>query len=110
MKRTILYFFIGTILKFLLDYFIFGVEQWEIELLYAIAFGLGWGLAYFVDRPNWKLAKKMGLSFVGVVVLLVFGGIFLGVETAVQSIVKFSTIFVGYYLLASFKESKSLRE
>ena len=74
MKRTILYFFIGTILKFLLDYFIFGVEQWEIELLYAIAFGLGWGLAYFVDRPNWKLAKKMGLSFVGVVVLLVFGG------------------------------------
>lgn len=67
-------------------------------------------MAYFVDRPNWKLAKKMGLSFVGVVVLLVFGGIYLGVETAVQSIVKFSTIFVGYYLLASFKESKSLRE
>lgn len=110
MQRSILYFFIGTVLSFLLNYFLLVSQGWIIDLYNSVAFGLGWAMAYFVDRPQWSLSKKMGISFVGIVALLLMGFIFFDFKTAVPSIIKFSTVFVGYYLIASLRSSKSLRD
>ncbi len=109
MKRAILYLLIGTLLSFLLNYIFASYGSWKVDLYYAFAFGLGWGMAYFVDRPDWELPKKMGFSFIGVIILIALGFMFFNFEIAIPSIIRFSTVFVAYYLIASFKESKSLR-
>jgi hypothetical protein len=44
-----------------------GPAEFWVELYVASAFGIGWGLAYFVDHPEWSLPKKMGISFIGIV-------------------------------------------
>jgi hypothetical protein len=79
-------------------------------LYYGAAFGLGWGLSYFVDHPEWPLSKKLGISFIGIGLLVTIGLILFDFVLAVPAIIKFSTVFVAYYLIASFKESKSLRQ
>lgn len=109
MLKSILYLLIGTGVSFLINYLFIGSQGWEIDLYNAFAFGLGWGLAYFVDQPNWSLPKKLGISFLGIAVIVILGLLLFNFETAAPSIIKFSTIFVAYYLLASFRESKSLR-
>jgi len=109
MKRSVLYFLLGTGVSFLLNYYLLGSQGWKVDLFYAFAFGLGWGIAYFVDHPEWALFKKMGISFIGIVLLFVIGFLFFSFEIAIPSIIKFSTVFVAYYLIASFRESKSLR-
>lgn len=110
MKRAILYFLLGSIATFLANHFIFSInENWKLDLFYGVSFGLGWGLAYFVDRPDWALAKKMGFSFIGIAIILIVGFLCFDFERAIPSVIRFSTIFVAYYLLASFKETKSLR-
>ncbi len=110
MLKSILYFFIGAVVGFSVNYFLMGSEGWKIDLYNGFAFGLGWGIAYFVDRPEWKLSKKMGISFIGIVLLLIIGFAIFNFEIAIPSIIKFSTVFVAYYLVASFRESKSLRK
>lgn len=110
MRRSVIYLILGTLISFLLNYFVSGSGIWKIDLYYAFAFGLGWGMAYFVDRIDWPLPKKMGFSFIGVVILVVLGFVFFNFEIAIPSIIRFSTVFVAYYLIASFKESKSLRQ
>ncbi len=109
MQRGILYFILGTVISFLLNYFLLGSQGWQIDLYNGFAFGLGWGMAYFVDHPEWKLSKKMGISFLGIFVIVILGLLLFNFEIAVPSIIKFSTVFVAYYLIASFRESKSLR-
>lgn len=109
MKRAILYFLAGTAASFLLNYYLLESQGWKVDLFNAFAFGSGWGLAYFVDRPEWALSRKMGISFIGIALLLVIGSLFFSFEIAIPSIIKFSTVFVAYYLIASFRESKSLR-
>ena len=104
-----MYFAIGTLASFLGNFYFFGTGQWTIDLFYSAAFGLGWGLAYFVDHPEWSLAKKMLISFVGVAVIIAIGLLFFDFVIAIPSIIRFSTVFVAYYLIASFKETKSLR-
>ena len=101
---------VGTAVSFLLNYFFIGSKGWMLDLYYAFAFGFAWGLAYFVDRPEWALSKKMGISFIGIAVLVGIGFLFFNFEWAVPSIVRFSTVFVAYYLIASFRASKSLRQ
>lgn len=109
MGRSVIYFLGGTAISFLLNHYLLGSQGWQADLYYAAAFGLGWGMAYFVDRPEWPLIRKMGISFIGMAVLLTVGlGVF-NFETALPSVVKFSTVFVAYYLAASFRSSKSLR-
>lgn len=108
MKRAIIYFLVGTFLSSLFSYF-FSSDISGASLYSALAFGLGWGMAYYVDHPDWALVKKMGLSLIGVFVLVVLGFVFFDFEIAIPSIIKFSTVFVFYYLLASFRDSKSLR-
>ena len=98
------------LISFLLNYFLVSERQIGTEIYNACAFGFGWGLAYFVDRPEWKLQKKLGISLIGIVILVAIGLIFFNFETTIPSIIKFSTIFVAYYIIASFRESKSLRK
>lgn len=109
MQRALIFFAIGTVASFLLNYFLGSDQSIEVDIYYAVAFGLGWGMAYFLDRPDYALPKKLGLSFIGIAVLVIAGFIFFNFEIAVPSIIRFSTVFVAYYLIASFRESKSLR-
>lgn len=109
MQKSLLYFIIGTAASFLLNYFFLGSQGWALDLYYGAAFGLGWGLAYFVDQPEWPLPKKMGVSLIGIALLVAIGLIFFTLDKAVPSVIKFSTVFVAYYLFASFRENKSLR-
>lgn len=109
MVKALMYFAIGTLISFFLRRFTGETANFWVELYVASAFGIGWGLAYFVDHPEWPLAKKMGISLIGIVFLVAVGLIFFDFETAVPSIIKFSTVFVAYYMIASFRESKSLR-
>lgn len=110
MQRSAIYLVVGTIIGFLLNHFFLGSKGWQVDLYYGFSFGLAWGLAYFLDHPGWSLFKKLGISFIGIFLLIVLGLIFFKFELAIPAIVKFSTVFVGYYLFASFRNSKSLRE
>lgn len=110
MQKWILYFLAGTAVSFLLNYFLLESLGWQIDLYHAFAFGLGWGMAYFVDQPEWTLPKKMGISLLGIALLIIIGLILFNFETAIPTVIKFSTVFVAYYLLASFRASKSLKQ
>ena len=109
MIKSLMYFAVGTLISFFLRRLTGDPADFWAELYVASAFGIGWGLAYFVDHPEWPLPKKMGISLIGIVFLVAIGLIFFNFETAVPSIIKFSTVFVAYYMIASFRESKSLR-
>lgn len=109
MQRALLYFFLGTGLSFLLNYYVFGSQGWALDLYYGAAFGAAWGMAYFLDDERFALIRKLLISFVGMILLVGAGLLFFDFEKAVPSVMKFSTVFVAYYLLASFKGSKSLR-
>ncbi|MEC5394486.1 hypothetical protein [Bergeyella sp. RCAD1439] len=110
MFRSFVYLLVGTLGSYFLNAYVLGSRGFGVDWYYGFAFGLGWALAYFVDRPEWPLVKKMGLSLIGVGVLLGLGFAFFDFEIAVPSVIKFSTVFVAYYLLASFRQSKSLRK
>jgi hypothetical protein len=67
------------------------------------------GIGILLDNPNLPLPKKLGISF-GVMLVLVFiGSLIFDFEKALPSVFKFSIVFVGYYLLASFRQNKSLK-
>lgn len=104
-----MYFALGTAVSFLINYFFISSENVGLDLYYAIAFGLAWGLAYYLDTPNFSLPGKLGLSFAAMGVLVLIGTLIFNVQLAVPSILKFSTVFVAYYLIASFRANKSLR-
>lgn len=110
MNKAALYFLFGTLISFGFNYWVSPQDGWQKNLYHGSAFGFGWAMAYLVDRPHWPLAKKLGISFVGIAVMLAAGLLFFDFQTAVPSIIRFSTVFVAYYLAASFRESKSLRK
>jgi hypothetical protein len=109
MKKALLYLTAGTGISFLLNYFLLGSQGWELDLYYGFAFGSAWGMAYFLDDTQFSLPQKLGISLIGMGlhILLVF--FLFDLEKAVPSVLKFSMVFVAYYLIASFKSSKSLR-
>ncbi|MCJ8153642.1 hypothetical protein MKJ01_07675 [Chryseobacterium sp. SSA4.19] len=109
MKKALLYFALGTVVSFLINYFFYSSESIGLDLYYAIAFGFAWGMAYYLDTPNFTLPQKLGLSFLGMAILVVLGAFMFTLELAIPSILKFSTVFVAYYLIASFRASKTLR-
>ena len=109
MIKALLYFGLGTVASFVISYLFIDSENILLEGYYAIAFGLAWGLAYYLDTPKISLFIKMGLSFLLMIILVLVGYFLFSLELAVPSILKFSTVFVAYYLIASFKSSKSLR-
>lgn len=104
-----MYFVLGTAVSFLINYFFISSENLALDIYYAIAFGLAWGLAYYLDTPDFSLPGKLGLSFAAMGVLVLIGTLIFSLELAVPSILKFSTVFVAYYLIASFRANKSLR-
>lgn len=108
MKKAIAYTLGIGVLSFLANYY-WAEQPWAVALYYAAAFGLAWGLAYFLDRPDYSLPKKLAYSFLGMAILLIIGFIFFDFEVAVPSLLRFSMVFVAYFLLASFRSSKSLR-
>ena len=109
MIRALLYFAIGTMASFLFQYFLLESQGWALDLYYATAFGSAWGIAYYLDSPDISLPKKLGFSFIAMGILAGIGVLIFNLELAIPSIIKFSMVFVAYYLLASFKGSKSLR-
>ncbi|MDN4012843.1 hypothetical protein QX233_10245 [Chryseobacterium gambrini] len=110
MKKALLYFALGTILSFLINYFFYSSENIGLDIYYAIAFGFAWGVAYYLDTPNFTLPQKLGLSFVAMGILVLVGALIFNIELAIPSVLKFSTVFVAYYLIASFRASKTLRD
>ena len=109
MQKALLYLFAGTAVSFLLNYFLLGSQGWKLDLYYGFAFGSAWGMAYFLDDTKFTLPQKLGISFVGMGLLVLIGFLIFNLELAVPSVIKFSMVFVAYYLIASFKPSKSLR-
>ncbi|MDY3318100.1 hypothetical protein PG637_01595 [Riemerella anatipestifer] len=109
MKKAILYAIVITIISFLSNRFVNGQEP-SVALYYGFAFGLAWGMAFFLDRPDYSLPKKLGISFIGIGLLLGIGFLFFNPMIAIPSVLRFSIVFVAYFLLASFRSSKSLRK
>ncbi|MGH1519626.1 hypothetical protein [Chryseobacterium sp. JK1] len=109
MQKALIYFLLGTVVSFLINYFLLSSESVGLEIYYAVAFGAAWGIAYYLDTPHFTLPKKLGLSFVAMGILVLIGTLIFSLELAIPSILKFSMVFVAYYLIASFRGSKSLR-
>ena len=109
MKRALIYTLAGTLISFFINHFLLESGGLWLELFYGFAFGLAWGLAYYIDDPETPLPKKLGISFGAMIILVVIGSFLFGIENALPSAFKFSIVFVGYYLLASFRQNKSLK-
>ena len=109
MQRTLICFLAGTAISFLLNYFLLGSAGWALDLYYAVAFGAAWAIAYFLDDEKFSLIQKLGISFISMVALVALGTLIFSLELAVPSVIKFSMVFVAYYVLASFRGTKSLR-
>ncbi|UWX60261.1 hypothetical protein N0B40_17910 [Chryseobacterium oranimense] len=109
MQKALVYFALGTAVSFLINYFFLSSLNIGLDFYYAVAFGFAWGLAYYLDTPDFSLPKKLGLSLVGMGILVLLGALIFNLELAIPSILKFSTVFVAYYLIASFRANKSLR-
>jgi hypothetical protein len=109
MKKSLIYTLAGTLLSFLINHFLLESQGLWLELFYAFAFGTAWGMAYYLDREDFALPKKLGISFGAMLILVLIGSFIFGLEKALPAVFKFSIVFVGYYLLASFRSSKSLR-
>ncbi len=105
-----MYFVLGTAVSFLINYFFYSSENMGLDIYYALAFGIAWGIAYYLDTPNFTLSQKLGISFAVMGVLVLIGTGLFSLELAIPSILKFSTVFVAYYMIASFRASKSLRK
>ncbi|WP_160135867.1 hypothetical protein [Chryseobacterium sp. c4a] len=110
MQKALIYFVLGTVVSFLINYFFLSSDNIGLELYYAVAFGAAWGVAYYFDTPDFTLPKKLGLSFVVMAVLVLIGTLLFKLELAIPSILKFSMVFVAYYVIASFRATKSLRK
>lgn len=110
MQKALLYFALGTVVSFLINYFFVSSDNIGLEFYYAVAFGAAWGIAYYLDTPDITLPKKLGLSFVVMAVLVFIGTLIFKLELAIPSILKFSMVFVAYYVIASFRATKSLRK
>lgn len=110
MQRALIYLFAGTGISFLINHFFYESKGWETDSYSSFAFGLGWAMAYFVDHPEWPLSKKLGFSFIGMSIIAVAGIVLFDVEVMVPALMRFSLIFVAYYLLASFRAGKTLRK
>lgn len=110
MQKAFIYFVLGTVVSFLINYFFLSSDNIGLEFYYAIAFGTAWGVAYYLDTPEITLPKKLGLSFIMMAILVLIGTLFFKFELAIPSILKFSMVFVAYYVIASFRATKSLRK
>ncbi len=110
MQKALMYFFLGTVLSFMINYLFMSSEDIALDIFYAISFGLAWGLSYYLDTPRFTLLQKLLASFASMGLLVLVGSLIFNLELAIPAILKFSTVFVAYYMIASFRGSKSLRK
>ncbi|MGS0747778.1 hypothetical protein [Halpernia sp. GG3] len=110
MKRTLIYFAAGTVFSFLLYYLFVDTQNLTLNFYYSLAYGSAWGLAYYLDNPTFSLPIKLGISLLAMVILVALGYFLFNLKQAIPSVIKFSIIFVAYYLMASFRKTKSMRE
>lgn len=108
MKKSFIYFFIGTALSYLFSLLFSTGKGFEVDLYHAIGFGTAWALAHYLDNDTFALLKKLSISILGITVLIGAGLLLFDFETAISIMMKYSIVFVGYYLLASLRKSKSL--
>lgn len=109
MQKALMYFALGTVISFLINHFFMSSENIGLDIFYALAFGLAWGLSYYLDTPKFTLVQKLLSSFAAMGLLVLVGFLLFNLELAIPAILKFSTVFVAYYMIASFRASKSLR-
>lgn len=110
MQRIILYGLIGFLIGFLLHLLFNGFSDITIYSFFPpIAFGLAGATAYSVDRPDWKLSQKLGVSLGVAVLFFVFVWKFFNQESALEASIRYCLVFVFYNVIASFRKSKSLR-
>lgn len=109
MKLAIIFFISGTLLSFLLYYLFVDSINIALNFYYSLAYGSAWGLAYYLDNPKFSLTIKLGFSVLVMFVLVLAGSFLFDLKLAIPSLIKFSIIFVVYYLMASFRETKSMR-
>lgn len=110
MKKELIFFVLGTVIGFCINYFMLDGENIMLNLFYAVALGLSWALSYYVDTPAFSLAKKLIISFSAMALLVIVGTLLFSLELAIPAILKFSTVFVAYYIVASVRNTKSLRQ
>jgi membrane protease YdiL (CAAX protease family) len=58
MKRALIYTLAGTLISFFINHFLLESGGLWLELFYGFAFGLAWGLAYYLDNPNFLYQKN----------------------------------------------------
>lgn len=109
-QRAALYFIIVTAVSLILNYFISEGTSLYITVYHSAAFGLAWASAYLLDNENLALGKKLGYSLLIMAVIFAFGAVLFTAEEAAAAIMKFSIVFVLYYLIASLRRTKSLRK
>jgi len=109
MKKAWIYTLIGSVAGFIINYFFYNSENIGLDIFYALSFGVAWGMAYFLDDSKFSLPKKFLISFGGMGVLVLVGSLIFDFKLAFPSILKFSTVFVAYYMIASLRSSKSMR-
>ena len=109
MQRALIYFVLGTVASLVINYFFGDNKDMGLAIFYATAFGSAWGLSYYLDNPSFSLVQKLGISFAVMAILVGVGTFIYNLDLAVPAILKFSTVFVAYYLIASMRSSKSLR-
>ncbi|EKB60983.1 hypothetical protein [Bergeyella zoohelcum] len=107
--KTGLFFIIGFGLGFVVNRWIIGYGHIAIELFFSAVLGLAYALAYFVDRPEWKLSKKLLISLVGIIAVQVVGTLFFDSENTLLALIKFCVVFMSYNVVASLSQRKSLR-
>ena len=110
MKKAVLFFALGTAIGFAFNYFLADSENIALNFFYAVALGLSWGLSYYLDTPEFTLVQKLLISFSAMALLVVVGTLIFNLELAIPAILKFSTVFVAYYVVASVRSTKSLRK
>jgi len=110
MKKALLYFALGTVVSFLINYFFTETKSVGLEIYYALSFGIAWGLAYYLDNGDFKLVQKMSFSLLAMIALVIAGVLIFNLELAIPSVLKFSMVFVAYYFIASFRSGRSQRK
>lgn len=107
--KTGLFFIMGFGLGFVVNRWALGHENLAAELFFSAVIGLGYALAHYVDRPEWKLSKKLFISLVGIIAVQGVGALFFDSEKTLLGLIQFCVVFMSYNVVASFSAKKSLR-
>lgn len=101
---------VTTIIFFLVGLIIHPDNSWSLSLYFAVALGWALGIAGYLDTPHISLSTKLLRSMLALFALMGVGYIFWGSDTMMIGMMRYSMAFMLYYLVASFRSSKSLKK